>query len=287
LEVKDCTAGESAYLRIGFLKVEDFVLSNLRLPQNAELNIGDCCFKKFKLTNFRNIGKFKLYKINIFNKKIGERFQIDNTSIGKADFESIDLTSFEKVVMFDNIFTNIDYSNVQWEKKIEVGQFGKSNKVETAKKRDTYRTLKNIALRNNDQPQALIFYKREMDNHWEITTWKKEFSNKLTLTFNKCTNNFGLNWWLPIFELLVIGLLLYCITLSSLDLNGCELQKYEAITNKIGKYFIFLNPLHKIEFMAKGCWSNLSYFLDAFFRVIGSLLIYQTIYAFRKYSRKL
>jgi hypothetical protein len=108
------------------LEIKNFELSNLRLPQNAELNIGDCHFKNFKLTSFRNTGKFKLYKINILPKEYDKnisnnlKIQIDNTSIGKTDLQSIYLNSFARVIMFDNIFTEIDYTNVQWKREIEV-----------------------------------------------------------------------------------------------------------------------------------------------------------------------
>jgi hypothetical protein len=69
LQIIDCTAEDGAYLRFGFLNIKNFVLQNLRLPQNAELNIGDCRFKRFRLSNFRNIGKFKLYKTNILENE--------------------------------------------------------------------------------------------------------------------------------------------------------------------------------------------------------------------------
>jgi hypothetical protein len=114
LHLKDCSVNDGVYLRIGFVSVEDFVLSNLKLPQNTELSIGDCHFKNFQLTNFRNIGNFKLYKINILKIKHeyfdnpceedetegNKKFQIDNTSIGKTDFQSINLSSFTEIKIF-------------------------------------------------------------------------------------------------------------------------------------------------------------------------------------------
>jgi len=331
LKIMDCTVGESAYLRIGFLVVDDFVLSNLRLPQNAELNIGDCHFQRFKLTNFRNAGKFKLYKINILPKEYNKegsynpKFQIDNTSIGKTDFQSVNLTSFASVVMFDNIFTEIDYTNVQWKREIEVRQYGmengqlrsadikkriKNDKVsvceivydrsnsdteiakykmsnsnsdtEIAKKRDTYRTLKNVMIRNNDQREALIFYQKEMEKHWQITKWKKEFGNKVILAVNKYTNNFGLNWWLPIVWLFGFSVVFYCLLLFNLKMPIFALENWQ-------EYFKFLIPIpiHKTEFIAEGCWGFWSYMINFVFRIIEGLFIYQTIQAVRKYSRKL
>jgi hypothetical protein len=37
LQIIDCTAEDGTYLRFGFLNIKNFVLQNLRLPQNAEL----------------------------------------------------------------------------------------------------------------------------------------------------------------------------------------------------------------------------------------------------------
>lgn len=306
IKITDCTADDGAYLRVGFLKVENFVLSNLRLPQNAELNIGDCHFQSFKLTNFRNIGKFKLYKINILSeeydkeKSYNPRFQIDNTSIGKTDFQSVNLTSFARVEMFDNIFTEIDYTNVRWKREIEVGQYGrpdypkkwndlnlserlfnnyKAERIRIAKKRDTYRTLKNVMIRNNDQQEALVFYQKEIEHHWQITKWRKEFANKMILAFNKYTNNFGLNWWKPLLWLIGFSIFLYSCLLNNLDMPVLVFEYWN-------NWFEFLNPTHKTKFI-QGSWDFGTYAIDFSFRIIEGLLIYQTIQAFRKYSRKL
>jgi hypothetical protein len=291
LHLKDCSANDGAYLRIGFVSVKDFALSNLRLPQNAELNIGDCHFENFKLTNFRNIGKFKLYKINILdikhnyfngnvyqkNEKEGnKKFQIDNTSIGKTDFQSVNIGSFDDVVIFDNIFTEIDYTNLIWgDKDIGVGQIT-DDKNELEKKQDTYRTLKNVASKNNDQPQAIKFFAKEMDNIYKLEVWMN-FSNKLTLWFNKATNNFGLNWWKPLLILLLlITPLFYLFLLYSLDMPIYNLHHWQYVVQ-------FLNPIHKFDWVI-GFFPNL---INIAFKVLEGLLLYQVITAFRKYSRKL
>lgn len=65
----NCELEDNTYFRVGLIQTKFFTIKNLRNPQNAELNIGDCHFKSFKLTNFRNIGKFKLFKINILDSE--------------------------------------------------------------------------------------------------------------------------------------------------------------------------------------------------------------------------
>ncbi len=305
LKIIDCHIDDNAYLRIGYLEIDEFILSNLRNPHNSELNIGDCHFNNFSLSNFRNIGRLKLYKLNVSSDEKGNLFQIDNTSIGNADFQAICLTSFTTVRLFDNIFSNIRYTNMQWKEIIEVGQFNDDGITEIAKKRDTYRVLKNVAQDNNDQPQSLLFYAKEMSHHKDLTIenrcrrsnfdknylekifckskfcWMKEgrLPDIVTLIFNEKTNNFGLNWWQPVKLLLLITLLAYPLLLLSLNNTDNTVIFWKNI-------FVFINPAHSTEFIAKGCWTGTTYFIDFTYRVIEGLLIYQTIVAFRKFTKK-
>ena len=162
-------SGQPPYLRVGFLDIDKFKLENLRIPKDAEVNIGDCRFKRFRMSNVRNLGKLKLYKINMLanEKDNNAKFRLDNTSIGDADFQSVDLSSFAKRIIFDNILVGLKYSNVLLEPKgtdIEVDQFT-DTEDKIIKKRDTYRVLKNVALNNNDNAHAFAFYAKEMKYH--------------------------------------------------------------------------------------------------------------------------
>ncbi len=302
LNIIDCTCGRDAYIRIGYLSVKDFKLSNLRNPENSELNIGDCHFEKFQLSNFRNMGKFKLYNINILENEYktnianNEIFQIDNTSIGNSDFQSLYLTSFNKVVMFDNIFANVLYSNVKWTKDIEVDECGKSDTTIMANKRDSYRTLKNVALANRDQQEALSFYSKEMEEHKKIIDKNNKWYNidRVMLFFNYHTNNFGLNWWRPLWLILVIALFFYVIFSLILIIDNNFYLDFD-IPKSILNYFYIINPIQNIEIVhkeycniliSKLCCS-LIYILLFIFRLIEGLLLYQAVQAFRKYTRKL
>ncbi len=304
LKIIDCHVDDNAYIRIGYLEIDNFIISNLRNPQNSELNIGDCHFKNYVFSNFRNIGRFKLYKINVFGDEKGSLFQIDNTSIGDADFQAICLTSFTTVRLFDNIFANIRYTNMQWKEVVEVGQYHDGGITEIAKKRDTYRVLKNIAHDNNDQPQALLFYAREMQYHKKLTLesrcnkkdFKRYFIRDLlckdsngwlkdgrlqdiaTLYFNEKTNNFGLNWWQPIKLIILSSVIFYSFFLFSLDVDNTH-EYWKNI-------FEFINPTHSIGFIAKENWTIYSFSIDFMYRIIEGLLIYQTVVAFRKFSKK-
>jgi hypothetical protein len=105
------------------------------------------------------------------------------------------------------------------------------------------------------------------------------FSNRATLWFNKRTNNFGLSFWKPLCLLLLLSIVFYFFVLCSF-LDGYNSNYWRNI-------FEFLNPTHKVLFINEYHWSGWSYFWDFLFRIIEGLLIYQTIQAFRKYSKKL
>lgn len=304
LEFIDCTIGNDGaniapYFRVGLLHVKNFVLQNLRIPPNAEMNIGDCHFENFCLSNLRNMGKFKLYKINVQNDEKTENgiFQIDNTSIGDTDFQSLNLTSFKTRKIFDNILSGIDYTNVQWEEpstNIEVGQCRLNSKTKIAKTRDTYRVLKNVAHRNNDTPQALAFYAKEMFYHHKLIKRNaslcdviklckegkmSNFLDRIVLGFGRWTNKFGQNWFLPIVWILFLGTVFYAFLL------WLSCSEVFAIANW-HSFPMFLDPTHKFESIYAGNWTSLAYILDLFFRILEGALIYQAIQAFRKYSRK-
>jgi hypothetical protein len=64
-------------------------------------------------------------------------------------------------------------------------------------------------LRNNDQPQAVKFYAKEMEFYRKLVKGNKSYSwsDRATLWFNKRTNNFGLSFWKPLRLLLLLSIL--------------------------------------------------------------------------------
>ena len=279
-------AGKLPYLRVGFLDVDVFLLKDLRIPKDAEVNIGDCRFNSFVMSNIRNLGKLKLYKINMLeNETVNDgAFRLDNTSIGDADFQSVDLSSFATRVIFDNILAGLKYSNVLLEPKgtdIEVDQFGDPEE-EVIKKRDTYRVLKNVALYNNDSVYAFSFYAKEMKYHRKAIKYTdKPFSlERIILALNYVTSNFGQNWALPLGWIFGLGFVSYAGLLYSLNLSLSD-------CNNWAQFPLFFSPIHETEFISNCDWGFLAYTIDFLFRVVEGSLIYQAIQAFRRYTRNI
>ena len=279
--------GKLPYFRVGFLDADVFLLENLRVPNDAEVNIGDCRFNHFGMSNVRNLGKLKLYRINTLENETTNDgvFRLDNTSIGDADFQSVDLSSFAACVIFDNILVGLKYSNVvfgQNDDEIEVRQFNNNELYKAIKKRDTYRVLKNVALNNNDNALALSFYAKEMEWHRQAVklTDKPLLLDQIILAFNCWTSNFGQNWLRPLVGILGLGVVCYAGLLHSLCLSGFD-------WNNWAKFFLFLSPLHETEFIKNGDWGFWAYTIDFGFRVLEGSLIYQAIQAFRRYTRNI
>jgi hypothetical protein len=70
-------------------------------------------------------------------------------------------------------------------------------------------------LRNNDQPQAVKFYAKEMEFYRKLVKGNKSYSwsDRATLWFNKRTNNFGLSFWKPLRLLLLLSIVFYFFVL--------------------------------------------------------------------------
>ncbi len=270
------TVATGTLIRFGYLDVDNFHFENMRNPINSEINIGECDFNKFILRNIRNSGKFRIYRINAKRtEEENETFILTDSSLGDSEFQNVNLKCYKNVYITDNLLSGLKYTEMQWPDKLETDPENSNQK-----KKETYRNLKNVALENNDVPQAIEFYAKEMDAYSRTlkeTTGKT--IDKLILQFNCCTNRFGLNWVLPIIWILGLGSISYILLLWPCSSIG-DLDNW-------GKFFVFLNPTHKTEFVCKGYWGFSTYLIDFLFRAIEATLIYQTIVAFRKFTRKL
>ena len=278
LNFTNCVFHDNMYFRIGYLEIGDFEIRNLRNPPNSEVNLGELKCTNFTIINFRNMGKMKLYEIH--PRREGETtFNINNTSIGDADFQSISINDFDKVILYDNLFHNLVYSNVRWSDKLS----DKNEKeISNEKLLDAYRVLKNTAKKNQDTEYALKFYAKEMECLKDKLVCDPSSSSLdvCTLRYNQYTNNFGLTWQRPLVVLAILSASLYCCLLLSLALNIHDYGNWKH-------FWTFLNPTHKTEFICKDLWTGWTYFWDFSFRIIEGLLFYQTITAFRKFSKGL
>ena len=267
---------KGALIRFGYLNVGKCCISNIRNPIDSEINIGDCNFTKFAILNLRNAGKFRIYRINDEEKKMKyTSLVLQDSSFGDSEFQSVDFSQYERAFVTDCLFTDLKYNRLKWHKDIKTQKTHPDER-----ERETYRILKNVAQQNNDAPQAIEFYAKEMKSYSEVLQNSEgRCLDKIILWFNHLTNKFGLNWFFPILWILALGAVLYVSLLHSLSLDIGD-------GNNWGEFFVFLIPTHRLEFIGEGCWTYHTYLVDFLFRVIEAPLIYQAIVAFRKFTRK-
>ncbi|MDW7693951.1 pentapeptide repeat-containing protein [Flammeovirgaceae bacterium SG7u.111] len=160
-------------------------------------------------------------------------------------------------------------------------------------KRETFRTLKNESIKQNNKIQALEFHQKEMDSFREELKATKHCLNmdRLILAFNRYTNNYGLNWvrgfWVTL-GVSIMCFVLYYISLttkpivftSEVDLGN----SFQCIGIVLGYFIQFINPTHNVHFM-HSYLGNWSVFWDYLSRIAIGLCIYQTIQAFRKFGK--
>lgn len=113
----------------------------------------------------------------------------------------------------------------------------------------------------------------------------KSRADRFVLWFNHVSNDFGMNWYKPIYIILGINLI---FSLCVYYFLGYEISlKLSDIFRTLGEYSSFLIPTNsvskvlEIPNLNKG-WESINLLKNVLF----SVLIYQSITAFRKYSSK-
>ncbi|MDR0484359.1 MAG: hypothetical protein LBH40_03695 [Alphaproteobacteria bacterium] len=200
-------------------------------------------FKKdviFKDSTFSNIADFR------------------NTEIkGKLD---ISMSSFTYLWLGNTKISKFNAENTLIEKNIVMNK----NNIESADNADSYRLLKDQAIKQNDRILAWEFHKLEMDKRCG------SFSKDPILLFNKYTNQHGTNALLAMMWVLLVTAL------------GSFLETYffhEQFINIIRNYNPF-SMVKNFEFIFIS-----QFFTHFFFTVLLLSLIWQLLQAFRRHGR--
>ena len=188
--------------------------------------------------------------------------------IKKANFIG---TKFNKMLNFsgvkvrnlnlqNTIIDSIEYSNVRF----------------NANNRETFLTLKNLALKQNDQIKALEFHQQEYQTHLKTlrkNKTNKNLSDRFILTFESWASTFGTNVIRSIMRFIGVIMLFYVL------INGFN---YDART-----ITDFASPLSYDIDVIFACVSNTNRYLFFFYKILQVVLIYEIIKSFRKFSRQL
>lgn len=167
-------------IRIGHSEINNLKIENLKIRENSELNIGEVNIKNLQFHAIRNSGSIRIYNLNK-NKFEGEEYSFSNNNFGNLELQNVNFKSFDKAIMFENLVKNCLYSDVEWSENI-LGDENKNNSEDIRdfleQQENTYRLLKNIAKSNNNKPQELEFYSKEMNFYQEKINYPEKLDKK-------------------------------------------------------------------------------------------------------------
>lgn len=246
-------------------KISEIFLAGTSMPDSSKIN------------NSEELGEISLY-----NKRLA-------------------LTQFKKVL--DNrgdSFGATKYNEAELENWLLV-----IPKTDLENQKFIYSQFKKMYEGRGDTVKAIEYFGLEMDKQREIL-WTKygwtfgKFWERLQLSLNKYSNNFGQSWQWAIGCIIVSGVVfytLYCLSLGFHTGNSSTEDKQRFWT--LASYFFeFINPIRKGEFIQVPLLINgkieneyvtitpRARVIDFAWRIIITYLGYQLIQAFRKYSKK-
>lgn len=218
---------------------------------------------------------------------------IDKSMLGKMIFSDFDFNSYQCIKINHSNVTEIVTNSVNWFTSEKL----KSNNP--ALQKDVYRQLKFAMEKQGDQHTALRFrrdeqraYRLELRKH---PTTIANMGDKMIMWLSR-SNDYGYNWLKPLgFTILTVFLfyLVLAIIASPVfvwapaigNLRVTIAYLYQNAPN----LFLLLNPAHKTSELFDTVTHNRYtfgfYTLDFFERLILSYFLFQTITAFRKYTK--
>ncbi|MCG3165583.1 MAG: hypothetical protein POELPBGB_01351 [Bacteroidia bacterium] len=284
------------------------IYGNYIISDLPTLSINISCIN-FANILFNNVST-KLIHINRFynyNKLFFNSIKLDPTynvltiidsNINNTEFENIDFTKFHEVVVTKSDVSSLVLSNSLFPKTIQIEsknpQLGygieKDERINRNRYfRESYRQLK-MAMEKSGNRYYGLYYKSQ-----EMYYQRKELEfgwDKILLTLNYLTNNNGISWGRG------IVFTLFCALCSFFALNslandpyfywGCSYsfsETFEAFKIGFKQYINYLSsyPRLTIGDETSSNWKINGVILLS--RILVSIGIFQTIFAFRKYGK--
>lgn len=248
--------------------------------KDSNLHLNAISLKSGLIDFFTNFGNLRFNDITPLTDN--SILIIKNSILGKASLSRIDFTKFKRIILTNSNIIEINPVNITWCKKENLN----INDILSIK--EDSRQIKIVATRNDDIPTKLYFHKIEMHSYLkQLKTQKGYYIDKIILRLNYLSNDFGLNWFFALMWLLGISVIWYTLIKACIGETNFDST---LIADEIGKYLIFLNPVHQFEklFEVENLKENLNGALlfDGISRITAAYFIFQFITAFRKYTKK-
>jgi len=301
-------------------KTQINTLGILHNSADVSLVLEDFSINHIGINKFRNIKSFKILNIIPFNTEDSPSlFEIADSYLGKAEFYSVDFSSFEEVRILDTHLAECSFVNVKWPEIIDPFVNKYSNQKEGEKRlrnklaavaftrkvtekwkleidndileyhsnrREIFRQLKQAYSKQGDLINEQKFHELELLAYNKSLTWRRYFFTKLIINLSNYFGRFGQDVRSPLVGLLLGHLLFFGVLL----LGGALSPLHFTIANSnsegfwlaFNKYFNLINPLRKSDDQIfKGGWV----LIDLLIRIWASYMIYNIIRASRRFIK--
>lgn len=267
--------------------------------KDREFNFSKIKCNDLSIQDFKNEGSLNFYGIESKGKDVGY-FQIVNSNLENAQFYRASFSDYKELIIIDSFITDTLFLGCKWsnnvraipgpgtrayDKSLKNGR--KINSNETIAIREAYRQLKISMANHSDKIQENRFYAQELVFYNKTLNWGKlwqdTFWDKVVLHWSKLFSNYGQSFIRPLIWLLLGHLIMFIIAIA---LQGYETlylswsnASEEAFREAFEKYFLYINPLRKLETTLPGYLIV----LDLLMRVWSSYMIYNIIRASRRF----
>ncbi len=298
LEISDCQSDDHPYA-IEELKIQDSQINRLNAHDSkikkldinnlrpSEFRLSDLSIHDFLLNKFKknqNPTEFELNFINIEDQSRRGSISFIDSDLSELSFNSCYFESFKELVVKSSKLDKINCTATTWPQMVTSPE-GKKKQFEI---REACRQLKFAMAAHHDKVSELLFHALEMNAYRKIVRskgWHPRFWNDRLSLLAGSSNNFGLNWFIPLVLITLFLTLNYIAILYShcpIDMRTSNFWCLFEWTD----FFLLFNPTHRLDQLSLtgdiGGWTA---FWDFFSRIISAFFIYQIVAAFRKFRK--
>lgn len=258
----------SGMMTLEDLEVDKLILNNCN-SSNGTLRLNEVHIKSAEITDV-SINKFYLNQVHF----------IEELDLQRCDLSGLRI-SYVKWLKDHKISDSFIDDKVPWfyQLRKKTHRYDSEDISQMQYERDTYRQLKAASFANQNNIEALTFYRNEMRLYWKEIRIQGGVSpqDRFLVFLNRIISDFGQSWGLPLVWLFGVHFILF---MSIFEWHfSFEMADFKR---GLGEYFQLLNPVHKTpEYINSG----MGLFTEFWMRVLGGFFIYHFIRATRKFAK--
>lgn len=240
--------------------------------------------------NFFNYGIISLAEVKGTNE-----LKIDHANLGNCEIINCDFSNFKQVNIKNASLASIKSVQTKWFSRTQLNQSTSNTKdLATIKtNREVYRQLKQAMYSQGDTIQALKFKSLEMNEYkHELGFSKWKYKSDWFVMFMNKSNNYGLNWFKPVWIAGVFTFVMYIVLSNcfiSHEYATIDKEYFPYLWQHKYRFILLLDPTFKLKDVfdvEKNYELPASMYFFGFIQRIGmTYLIFQTVAAFRKYLK--